>query len=180
MVQTEIAFIWWPLHPSWDSFVSTQTSRCCHVSSVPPWNLCLGFEARTRKPSTRWFCGSTHQTAMSSVLHTRPRHSTHVTFILNSPGANLLEPRSTCTSAILTQSTRSLLHVHLCLLMSLDVIHRGWSPGLPVRRSKPHVHPSPLSVHRHSTSLLDLHIAVDHRIRAPHLRTTSQETSYTT
>jgi hypothetical protein len=48
-----------------------------------------------------------------------------------------------------------------------------------VPRSKPHVHPSPLPVHRHGISLLDLHLAVDHRLRAPHLHNTSQETCRT-
>ena len=44
----------------------------------------------------------------------------------------------------------------------------------------PHVRPSPLPVHRHGMSLLDLHLAIDHRLRAPHLRTTSQEKCCTT
>jgi len=52
--------------------------------------------------------------------------------------------------------------------------------SLLVPQSKPHVHPSPLLVHRHGTALLDLHLAVDHRIRPPHLRTTSQEICCTT
>ena len=51
--------------------------------------------------------------------------------------------------------------------------------GYLVRQSKPHVRPSPLQVHRHGTSLLDLHLAVDHRLRAPQLNTTSQETCRT-
>jgi hypothetical protein len=71
-------------------------------------------------------------------------------------------------------------HVLLHLSMSPSVSHRGWSPGLLVPRSKPYVHPSLLSVHRHGTSLLDLHLTVDHRLRAPHLRTTSQEICCTT
>jgi hypothetical protein len=50
----------------------------------------------------------------------------------------------------------------------------------PVPRSKPNIRPSLLSVHRHGTSLLDLHLTVDHRLRAPHLHTTSQETCRTT
>jgi hypothetical protein len=68
---------------------------------------------------------------------------------------------------------------HPCTLALVDVpdvSHRGWSPGLLVPRSKPHVRPSPLPLYRHDTSLLDLLLAVDHRLRAPHLHNTSQET----
>jgi hypothetical protein len=71
-------------------------------------------------------------------------------------------------------------HVLLCLSMSPSVNHRGWSPGLLVPQSKHRVCPSPLSVHRHSTSLLDLYLAINHRLRAPHLHITSQETCCTT
>ena len=52
--------------------------------------------------------------------------------------------------------------------------------SLLVPQSKPHACPSPLLVHRHGMALLDLHLAVDHRLRPPHLRTTSQETYCTT
>ena len=52
--------------------------------------------------------------------------------------------------------------------------------SLLVPQSKPHVRPSPLLVHRHGMVLLDLHLAIDHSLRAPHLRTTSQETCCTT
>jgi hypothetical protein len=71
-------------------------------------------------------------------------------------------------------------HVLLRLSMSPSVSHRGWSPGLLVPWSKPHVRPSPLLVHWHGTSLLDLHLTVDHCVRAPHLQTTNQETCCTT
>ena len=65
-------------------------------------------------------------------------------------------------------------HVLLHLSMSPSVSHYGWLPDLLVPRSKPHIRPSPLPVHRHGTSLLDLHLAVDHRLQAPHLCTTSK------
>jgi hypothetical protein len=60
--------------------------------------------------------------------------------------------------------------------MSLSVSYRGWSPGFLVPRSEPYVHHSPLPVYQHSTSLLDLHLTINHHLGAPHLRTTSQET----
>jgi hypothetical protein len=78
----------------------------------------------------------------------------------------------------LTRSTRS-LPCTLALVNVLDVSHCSWSPSLLVPRSKPRVRPSPLPVHRHDTSLLDLHLAVDHRLRAPHLHNTSQVTCRT-
>ena len=52
--------------------------------------------------------------------------------------------------------------------------------SLLVPQSKPHVRPSLLMVHRHGMALLDLHLAIDHRIRPPHIHTTSQETCCTT
>jgi hypothetical protein len=64
-------------------------------------------------------------------------------------------------------------HVLLHLSMSPDVNHRGWSPGLLVPQSKPHVRPSLLLVHRHGTFLLDLYLAIDHRLRTPYLHITS-------
>ena len=98
------------------------------------------------------------------TCHHRPRPSGHQVF---------QSLHSTCMSVVLTWSTRSLLHVHLRLSISPSVSHRGWSPGLLVPQSKPHACHSPLLVHRHGTSLFDLHLTVDHRLRAPHLRTTS-------
>jgi hypothetical protein len=59
------------------------------------------------------------------------------------------EPR---LSAVLTWSTRS-LPCTLVLVDVPDVSHRGWSPGLLIPWSKPHVCPSPLQVHRHTTRL---------------------------
>jgi hypothetical protein len=107
-----------------------------------------------------------------------PRRSTCVTIVLDRLAAKSSEPRSTCTSSVLTQSTRS-LPCTLALVDVLDVSHRGWSPGLLAPQSKPHVRPSPLIVHRYGTSLLDLHPAVDHHLRAPYLHNTSQETCRT-
>ena len=52
--------------------------------------------------------------------------------------------------------------------------------SLLIPQSKPHVRPSLLLVHQLGMALLDLHLAIDHRLRAPHLRTTSQETYCTT
>ena len=117
----------------------------------------------------------------SSVLHTHPPLLDTCHRRPRPLGRQVLQSlRSTCTSAILTRSTRSLLHVHLRLSMSLGVSHRCWFFGALVPQSKPRVHPSLLLVHRHGPSLLDLHLAIDHRLRAPHLRTTSQETYCTT
>jgi hypothetical protein len=121
-----------------------------------------GFEAQTTKPSA------------SSVLHTRPRHSTRVTTLTGRPPSPP-EPRSTRTSAVLTRSTRSLPCI-LALVDVPDVSYCGWSPDLLVPQSKPHVRLSLLLVHWHNTSLLELHLTVDHCLRAPHLHTTSQET----
>jgi hypothetical protein len=55
-------------------------------------------------------------------------------------------------SSILTRSTWS-LPCTLALVDVPDVSHRSWSPGLLVPWSKPHVHASPLSIHRHGMSL---------------------------
>jgi hypothetical protein len=110
--------------------------------------------------------------SIPATRHVSPPSST-------APAPSLPEPHSTCTSAVLTQLTWSLLHVHLRLSMSPDVSHRSRSPGLLVPRSKPHIRPSPLSVHRRGMSLLDLYLTVDHRLQAPHLHTTSQKTCCT-
>ena len=98
---------------------------------------------------------------------------------LTSRSAKSSEPRLTRTFTVLTWSTRS-LPCTLTLVDVLDVSHCGWSPGFLVYQSKSHVFPSLLPVHRHDTSLLDLLLAIDHRLRAPHLHTTSQETCHMT
>jgi len=49
-----------------------------------------------------------------------------------------------------------IIHILLHSSMSPSASHRSWSPGLLVPRSKPHVCPSPLSVHRHGTTRLYL------------------------
>ena len=133
------------------------------------------------KPATDGFESQTTKPPVSSVLHTRPPPLEACHRRLRPPGRQVFQSlRSTCSTTILTRSTRSLLHVHLRLLMSPSVSHHGWSPGLLVPQSKPHARPSLLPVHRHDTSLLDLHLTIDHRLRAPHLRTTSQEACCTT
>jgi hypothetical protein len=109
-----------------------------------------------------------------------PRNSTCVASVLDRPAAqsSRASARVARPPSWLGQHGHS--HVHLCLSMSPDVSHRGWSSCLLVPQSKPHVHPSPLSVYWYGTSLLDLHLSIDHRLRAPHLRTTSLETCCTT
>ena len=58
----------------------------------------------------------------SSVLHTRPPLLDTCHRRPRPPGRQVIQSlRSTCTSAVLTWSTRSLLHVHLCLSMSPGV-----------------------------------------------------------
>jgi len=130
------------------------------------------------RTSTRVLRPKPAKPAASSVLHTLSHHSTRVTTILDRPALQVLLSLAQLTSAVLTWSTRS-LPCTLALVDVPDVSHRSWSSGLLVRRSKPHVHPSPLQVHRHDTSLLDLLLAIDHRLRAPQLNTTSQETCRT-
>jgi hypothetical protein len=174
MVQPEIVFIRRPPRPSWDSFASTRTPQCRHVPSVPPRNLRPGFEVqivlRLNPPNSP-------RVAYSIRV---PRNSTHVTTILDRPTtkSSRASTRLACPLSWLGQHGHS--PVHLRLSMSPDVSHRDWSPGRPVPWSNPHVSPSSLLVHWHDTSLLALHFTVDHRLRAPHLRTTSQETCCTT
>jgi hypothetical protein len=150
------------------------------VPSVPPWNLRPTFEAQTCETGTNGFEAQTTKLPASSVLHMHPLVTQHV-----SPPSSTgcppspLEPRSTHTSAVLTRSTRSLSCTPAFVIVP-DVSHLSWSPGLLVPQSKLHFCPSPLPVNRHGTSLLDLHLAVDHRLRALHLHTASQETCCTT
>jgi hypothetical protein len=73
-------------------------------------------------------------------------------------------------------SVNTVSPIYTSLVNVPDVSHRGWSPSLLVPRSKPHVRPSPLPIRRHDTSLLDLHLTVEHRLQAPHLQNISQET----
>jgi len=128
------------------------------------------------EPAIGGFEGQTTKLAASSVLDTCPLPLDTCHHRPRSVGPpSLPKPRSTHTFTVLTWSTRS-LPCTLALVDVLDVSHCGWSPGLLVCQSKPHIHPLALQVHRHNTSLLDLHLAVDHRVRAPHLHTTSQET----
>ena len=115
---------------------------CARVLRPKPGNhLPDGFEAQTTKPSA------------SSVLHTRPPPLDACHLHPRPPGHQVFQSlRSTCASTILTRSTRS-LPCTLRFSMSPDVSHRGWLPGLLVPRSKLHICPSPLPVHRHNTDL---------------------------
>ena len=113
---------------------------------------------------------------VSSVLHTCPSSLDMCHCRPRSVGPpRLPKPRLNRTSIVLTWSTWS-LPCTLALVDVPNVSHYGWSLDLLVPQSKPHIRTSPLWVHRHDTSLLDLHLIVDHRLRAPHLHTTSQET----
>ena len=115
-----------------------------------------GFEAQTWKPSTRWFfCGST--TKPSRRGDAPPVHPVHRHV---SPGPRPKQHRARKSSLVAVPGCQP-----------PQLILRP-----PVPQSKPHVRPSPLSVHRHGTSLLDLHLAFDHCIRARHLHNTSQRT----
>jgi hypothetical protein len=148
-----------------------------HSSSEPP----LGFwgpNPKTIRPMVLRPKPPNHPRVAYSI-HI-PRNSTRVTSVLDYPTAksSRASTQLACLSSWLGQHGHS--HVHLHLSMSLDVSHHDWSPDLLVPRSKPHVCPSQLPIHRHGTSLLDLHLAVDHRLRALHLRTTIQVTCCTT
>jgi hypothetical protein len=57
-----------------------------------------------------------------------PCHSTRVTAVLDRPATKSSEPRSTCTSSVLTRSTLSLSST-LALVDISDVSHRDWSPA---------------------------------------------------
>jgi hypothetical protein len=62
----------------------------------------------------------------------------------------------------------------LALVDVPSVSHYGWSPDDLVPQSKPHVYPSPLPPGPSARPVLGLHLAVDHRVRARHLHTTSR------
>jgi hypothetical protein len=120
-------------------------------SSMPSLavRLCPGFEAKPAKPSPAGFeAQSTKPPWVAySIRVPTTRRVSPPSSTVRLP--SLQSHHSTCTSMVLTRSTRSLLHVHLRLSMSPNARHRSWSPGLLVPRSKPHVRPSPLPVHRH-------------------------------
>ena len=68
-------------------------------------------------------------------------------------------------------------HIPMCSCSSMPrASYHSWSSGLPVRRSKLHVRPSPLPVRRHDTSLLDLHLTFDHCPSSAPAHQHSQET----
>jgi hypothetical protein len=86
MVQPEV--IRRPPRPSWDSFASTRTPRCHHVSSIPPRNLCPGFEAQTRKPVHPMVLRTKPSNRSWVAYSIRvPRNSTRVTAVLDWPSA---------------------------------------------------------------------------------------------
>jgi hypothetical protein len=82
-----------------------------------------------------------------------------------------LPSATTPSSSILTWSilSSSLMYswTYRCLQVSTTTPSFTAPSPLPVHRSKLHIRPSPLPVHRHGTSLLDLHLTVDHLLRAP-------------
>jgi hypothetical protein len=85
----------------------------------------------------------------------------------------------TPSSSILTQSTSSSSPMYTCTCrcprcQPPRLVTRP--PGPSVQASRPSfTAPSPSTQH----ILLDLHLTIDHRIRAPHLHNTSQETCRT-
>ena len=167
--------------PTRHSFPSSG-HRAPHEVASPRCELldaatCRPFLLRT---STRVLRSKAAKPASSSVLHMRPPLLDMCHHHPRPTGPPCIpEPHSTRTSAILTQSTQS-LSCSLALVDVLGVSHHDWSPCLLVCQSKPHIRPSPLRVHRHDTSLLDLHLVVDHHLRAPQPHTTNQETCRTT
>ena len=145
------------------------------MPSVPPRNLRPCFEAQTRKPSARWFEAQTTKPSASSILHTRPPQLDACHLRPRPSGRQVFQSlRSTCTCAVLTRSTRSLLHVHLRLSMSPGVSHHGWSSDALVHQSKPHIHPSPLPVHHARTPHLTFSIAID-RLGMPNTYTLTSQ-----
>ena len=96
---------------------------------------------------------------------------------LSSPNRSpsLPEPRSTRSTAVLTRSTRSLTYT-----LALVDVSRFQPPWLTTRPPSPSIQASRPSFTALGPSarhvLLDLHLVVNYRLRAPHLHTTSQET----
>jgi hypothetical protein len=116
-------------------FASPRCKLCDSTTCrpVPPRNLCPDFEAQTRKPSTDGFEAQTIKPPASSA---RPPKLDTCHLYSRPPGCQVFKSLcSTCTSTVLTRSTRSLLYVHLHLSMSPSVSHHGWSTGLLVPRS---------------------------------------------
>jgi hypothetical protein len=108
---------------------------------VSPQNLHSRFKAKTRNSSTDGFEAQTIKPPTSSVLHTRSPQLDVCHLRPRPPGHQVFESlRSTCTSTVLTRSTQSLLHVHLCLLMSPKCQPPRlitWPPGPSVQASRP-------------------------------------------
>jgi hypothetical protein len=111
---------------------------------------------QTQKLSWRWFWGPNHQTVRRSVSIMPPLLSQHVSLSSSiarspSPPAPLLDFLNRCLDLVNMINTCAL--ACWCSQVSATTISL---PAILVPRSKPHVRPSPLQVHRHSTSLLDL------------------------
>jgi hypothetical protein len=162
MVQPGVIFIGRPPRLLISSFASTRTPRCCPCC---PFLLGTSAWVLRSKPVNQppmVLRPKSPNPFATSVLHMHTPSDT-CPAILDRLAAKSSEPRSTCTSSVLTRSTRS-LPCTLALIDVSDVSHRSWSPNLLVPQSKPHVRPSPLLVCRRSTSLLDLHLAVNHRL----------------
>jgi hypothetical protein len=176
------------------NFVSTRTPRCRHVPSVPPRNLRPDFEAQTRKPVTDGFEAQTTKPLVSSVLHTHPPPMALRTKPPNSRCRRVsdLPPSMTHSSSSLTRPTdlRQVLRRH-CLHFDMAdavfitmytcnrrcpkcqpprLVTRPFGPSVQASRP-PFTTPGPSARH----VLLNLHLVVDHRLRAPYLHNTSQE-----
>ena len=123
------------------------TPRCCHVSSIPPWNLYPGFEAQIREIGHWWFCGPNHQTAMSSVLHTRPPPLDTCHHHPRPAGQQVLMSPAwlICSLSWLSQHDHFHVHLHLSIsqkTVTTDCQPASWSVG-----------PNLKSVRHHSKSI---------------------------
>jgi hypothetical protein len=84
------------------SFASTRTPRCCHVPSIPPWNLRPGFETQTRKPATDGFEAHTCPPPLDTC-HRHPQSAGHQVlwasldlYVLRLDSVNTVTPMYTC------------------------------------------------------------------------------------
>jgi hypothetical protein len=112
MVQLWDSLIRWPcaIHDLASPRCKPRDDATCRLRFPP--ELHPGFEAQTRKPSTGGFAAQT--TKLLDTCHSRPRPPSRQVF------QSLC---STCPSAVLTWSTRSIFHVLSHLSMTPDVSH---------------------------------------------------------
>ena len=170
------------------------------VFRAQPPNHAPGFEAQTWKPSSDGFSGYTTKPAASSTLRCvprrhvppRPRHPARRVLwsLLLDPHVRRLDLVNTVTNALLRLSmsqvsaTAAGCPASWSLSPSLtSALHRPWSvamarstPALHRSRSigtARYAHASPRSFG--TARYPDLHLAVNHCLRAPQLHTTSQE-----